>query len=247
MEYGRSALTAQSGSRGQERWPANIFLGMLSEPVREELLQLGIPCRYRPKETLIIEGAEDSRDVVFLLSGLVKVTKRLENGYEGLLAIRADGDVVGEMAGMDDAPRSATVTACSEIDARIVRRADLNSFLEACPEAFRAIARIIAQRLRKANTCRIEFGGYPIKVRVARVLAEMTYSHGRQCGWRGLVIGVNLTQSELAALAGSTKETVHKALKGLRNDGLITTGSPRTVVLDIVRLRQVARLDATGT
>jgi len=234
-------LTPQSGSPGREEWPVRSFLGGLSEPVRTKLLEIGTRCRYLPEEILIREG-DCSNHVVLLRSGFVKITARLDNGHEALLAIRVGGDIVGEMAAMDDgAPRSATVTACGEIAASIVRESDLRFFLESHPEAARAVNRIVVQRLRWSNQRRVEFGGYSVKVRLARVLAELAASHGHPVP-RGLVIGVDLTQPELAALTGSAEVTIHKALAELRRDGLITTGYRRTTVLDVNRLREAARL-----
>jgi len=234
-------LTPQSGSQNQEKWPARSFLGGLSEPVRIKLLGIGTRCRYLPGEILIREG-DRSNHVVLLRSGFVKVTARLDNGHEALLAIRVGGDIVGEMAAMDDgAPRSATVTACGEIAASIVRESDLRFFLESHPEAARAVNRIVVQRLRWSNQRRVEFGGYSVKVRLARVLAELAGSYGHPVP-RGVVIGVDLTQPELAALTGSAEVTIHKALAELRRDGLITTGYRRTTVLDVNRLRETARL-----
>ncbi|MEU1788257.1 Crp/Fnr family transcriptional regulator [Streptomyces sparsogenes] len=238
------SLTTQAESPGQERWPARSFLGGLPEPVRTGLLRLGTRCRYAREEILLREG-DRSNHVVLLRSGFVKVTARLDNGHEALLAIRVGGDVVGEMAAMDDAPRSATVTACGDIAASIVRESDLRRFLNLHPEAALALAGIVAQRLRWANRRRVEFGGYPVKVRLARVLAELAATYGLRVP-RGLVIGVDLTQPELAALTGSAEVTIHKALAELRKEGLITTGYRRTTVLDLDRLREVARLGATG-
>ncbi|MFF9864251.1 Crp/Fnr family transcriptional regulator [Streptomyces sp. NPDC013953] len=236
-------MTPQAESLGREQWPARSFLGGMSEAARTELLRLGTRCRYVPQEILIREG-DRSHHVVLLRSGFVKVTARLDNGHEALLAIRVGGDVVGEMAAMDDAPRSATVTACGEVAASIVRESDLRLFLNTHPEAAVAIAGIVAQRLRWANRRRAEFGGYPVKVRLARVLAELAATYGQRVP-RGLVICVALTQPELAALTGSAEVTIHKALAELRKDNLITTGYRRTTVLDLARLREVARLGTT--
>ncbi|WP_326611250.1 Crp/Fnr family transcriptional regulator [Streptomyces scopuliridis] len=208
--------------------------------MRTELLRLGTRCRYLSEEILIREGDRSSH-VVLLRSGFAKVTAQLDNGHEALLAIRVSGDVVGEMAAMDEAPRSATVTACGEVVASVVRESDLRLFLRDHPEAALAIARIVSQRLRWANRRRVEFGGYPVKVRLARVLAELALSYGHPVP-RGLVIGVDLTQPELAALTGSAEVTIHKALRELREEGLITTGYRRTTVLDLRRLREIARL-----
>ncbi|GAB2572219.1 Crp/Fnr family transcriptional regulator [Streptomyces capparidis] len=236
-------MTPQFEPRNQESWQHRSFLGTLREPARTELLGLGTRCRYRAGETLIREG-DRSNHVILLRTGIVKVTARLENGHEALLAIRVGGDVVGEMAAMDDAPRSATVTACGETVASIVRESDLRLFLGKRPEAWHALAGIVTQRLRWANRRRTEFGGYPVKVRLARVLAELAASHGHRVR-RGVVIGVNLTQPELAALTASADITIHKALAELRKEGLITTGYRRTTVLDLDRLREIARLGAT--
>lgn len=183
--------------------------------------------------------------MVLLRSGITKVTAALENGHESLLAIRVGGDVVGELAAMDDAPRSATVTACGPIAAGVVHRSELRQFLRDHPEAAMLVAGIVAQKLRWANRRRIEFGGYPVKVRLARVLAELAGEHGIPEP-RGVVIGVTLTQPELAALAGSAEVTIHKALRELREDRLLTTGYRRTTVLDLARLRTLAHLPADG-
>jgi CRP-like cAMP-binding protein len=64
----------------------------------------------------------------FILEGAVKVTLPMDAGQEVLLAILGRGDVVGEMALLDGLPRSATVTAESEVHALCVPRA---AFLEA--------------------------------------------------------------------------------------------------------------------
>ncbi|MET9218565.1 Crp/Fnr family transcriptional regulator [Streptomyces sp. NPDC003300] len=218
------------------------FLRRLPELHRGELLHLSSEHRYRTGEVLMSEGEQRSPDVMILLSGLVKVTKRLGNGNEGLLAVRADGDVVGEMAALNNAPRSATVTACGEVHARIVRGEDLRTFLKARPEAMQTITEIIIQRLRRANNWRIDFGSYPVKVRLARALVDLAALYGRH-GRRGIIIGIAFSQSELAGLVGSTKETTHKALAELRDAGLVEVHYARQIIMNLDRLCQIARLE----
>lgn len=223
-----------------DNWPTGTFLGDLPSRLRAELLRLGTSCRYVADETVIEEG-DLSSHVVLIRSGFAKVTARRDNSDEALLAIRVGGDVVGEMAAMDHAPRSATVTACGEITASVVQSSDLQGFLQDHPDAAMTLAGIVAQRLRWANQRRIEFGGYPAKVRLARVLAELAASYGHPV-LRGLVIGVTLTQPELAALTGSREVTIYKALRELRQEGLLTTGYRRITVLNLQRLRKIAQL-----
>ncbi|MEU8822310.1 Crp/Fnr family transcriptional regulator [Streptomyces sp. NPDC048636] len=221
-------------------WPSGTFLSELPQGIRRNMLDLGIRDRFAPGERLMRENERDTH-LVLLLSGLVKVTSCLGNGHEALLGIRVPGDVVGEMAALEETPRSATVTACSGTEVRVVSSAELRLFLVHHPEAAVTIYRTCARRLRRANRWRLEFGGFPVKVRLARALVELATAHGRK-GWRGVIVGVDLSQSELAALIGSTKETVHKALAELRRDGVIETRCQYMTVHE-ERLRRVAQLE----
>ncbi|MGP4112120.1 Crp/Fnr family transcriptional regulator [Streptomyces sp. 4N509B] len=231
--------------RRRHGWPARSFLGSLSLPLRTELLRLGVPSEYRGEEALIREG-DCSTHVVLLRTGVTKVTAHLDNGNEVLLAIRVGGDLVGEMAAMDAAPRSATVSACGVVEAIVIENDDLQRFLQMYPEVARSIASMMAERLRWANRRRLEFSGYPVKVRLARVLAELAATHGHQVR-QSVVIGVTLSQPELAALTGSAGHTIQKALRELREAGLLTTNARRISVRDLPRLRETAHLPATLT
>ncbi|MEU0009001.1 Crp/Fnr family transcriptional regulator [Streptomyces sp. NPDC006314] len=225
-------------------WPARSLLGAVSPEARRELLELGAPTRYEAGEVLLSEGARD-RHVLLLLSGFAKVTARVENGEESLLAVRVGGDSVGEMAAMDGAPRSATVTACGPLTARVVQPGLLRTLLVQRPEVHLILTGIIADRLRWANRRRLDFRGYPAKVRLARLLVELGTSSGHPVE-DGVVLGCRLTQPELAALTGAAETTVHKGLRELRREGLLETGYGSTVIRDLVRLRELADLPPDG-
>ena len=92
-----------------DEWPTRSLLGVLSPHARRDLLGLGTEVRFDAGAVLLREGMDD-RHVLLLTSGFVKVTATVENGEISLLAVRAAGDTVGEMAAMDGAARSATVS-----------------------------------------------------------------------------------------------------------------------------------------
>lgn len=229
---------------GSEEWPARSLLGMLSPPARQELLGLGTRSRFDAGDVLLSEGADDQH-VLLLLSGLAKVTATVENGEGSLLAVRAAGDTVGEMAPMTGAARSATVTACSPLTARKVPGQVLRGLLLRRPEVALALTAIVADRLRWANRRRLDFRGYPAKVRLARLLVELAVSYGTE-GTGGVVIGCRLTQPELATLIGAAETTVHKVLRELRDEDLLVTGYRSTTIRDLPRLRKLADLAGEG-
>ncbi|MYS79455.1 cyclic nucleotide-binding domain-containing protein [Streptomyces sp. SID5474] len=236
--------TARRGTEGiGHRRPA-WFLGSLSGPVREELLSIGSPQQFSPREKILVEGARGDY-LVLLKTGRVKVTGRLGNGHEALIAIRVGGDVVGEMAVIDDVPRSATVTACDDVDAHVVQGRAMRSFLDKCPEAAIQIVRLSNRRLRAANSRRIAFGEFPARVRLARVLSELADKHGRAVCSHTLIC-VDLTNTELAGFIGSQLRTVQKALAGFRAEGIVRTGSRRMEVINPDRLRVIGRLPTIG-
>lgn len=183
----------------------------------------------------------DDRHALLLLSGFAKVTATVENGQSSLLAVRVAGDTVGEMAALDGAPRSATVTACGPLTARVIPVGVLREALIRRPELSIALTGIVADRLRWANRRRLDFSGYPAKVRLARLLVELATAYGRAEDG-AVAIGCQLTQPELAALIGTAETTIHKGLRELREEGLLGTGYRITIVQDLRRLRELADL-----
>lgn len=184
---------------------------------------------------------------MLLTQGVVKVVARSEDGYEMLLAVRIAGDLVGEMAALEDLPRSGSVVACSEVTARIIQRETLESFLKGHPDSMMALFRMLSARLRWANQRRLDFRAYDSATRLARVLAELTQSHGTPVeGTNGKrsVLGVMLTQSELASLAGLALPTAEKALASLSQHGLVERSYRALTVSDVPRLLAFAKLTA---
>lgn len=213
------------------------FLGSLSEEAREELLSIGSPRQYPPGAKILVEGTPGDC-LVILETGYVKVTRKRANGDEALIAIRAGEDVVGEMAVIDDVPRSATVTAGEDIDAHVVQRRALRSFLDKHPEATLQILRLINCRMRSAISRLSTFGEFTVRVRLARALAELADNHGKPLDSRTLIC-LELTQAELAAFVGSQERAVQQALARFRKEGIVETDYRKISVLkpDLLRAR----------
>jgi CRP-like cAMP-binding protein len=232
---------SEADRQSAQEWPPGSLLDDLTPTSRADLLALGVPRRYRPGEVLLVEG-EYSTHVILLRAGHVKVTARLDDDQGvALLAIRAGGDTVGELAALDGRPRSATVTAVDRVEANVISKAELHDFLRRDSTAALALSRTVSSRLRSATRRRIDFAGCEVKVRLARILAELAHAYGRDTP-AGRAIGVTLTQPELAALVGAAEVTVHKTLRDLRSEGIVATGYRNITVLDEGRLRKLAGL-----
>ncbi|WP_369215737.1 Crp/Fnr family transcriptional regulator [Streptomyces flavofungini] len=211
---------------------------------REELLALGTPIVYPPHRALLQQG-DDSRHVLLITSGVVKVVASSESGYEMLLAVRIAGDLVGEMAAFEERPRSGTVIACSDVTARVIQMRALEDFLARRPDAMRAILHMLCARLRWANRRRVDFQAYDSLTRLARVLAELCQAYARPApdsDGRRCDLGVTLTQKELASLAGLKLPTAEKSLAVLTANGLVERSYRSITICDVPRLLEFAKV-----
>ncbi|WP_244367901.1 Crp/Fnr family transcriptional regulator [Micromonospora echinofusca] len=216
-------------------------MSRLDEPIRRELLQLGGTRRYAPDEILILEG-EEKNDLMLICGGLTKVTAGLPDGRTALLALRVGGDLIGEMSALNGWPRSATVTACARTEVRRIPKDDFMSFLSRNPDAALDLAAMVSDRHRWSNHRRIDFSSYPVRVRVARIIADLARTHGR---WspNGVVIDVHLTQPDLATICGAAETSVQKALREMRTEELIETDYRKLTVRNLAGLREAGMLD----
>jgi len=221
-------------------------MSRLSDEASDELLNLAAGRSHPPGAVLIRQGADGEH--VYVLrrasrstSAFVKVTAHLENGTEALLGIRIGGDIVGELAVLGHRERVATVTTCSALIAHAVPADAFMAFLSRRPDAWAAVGLMIADRLDWANRRRLDYAGHDVSTRIARVIVDIIDLYGYQLAG-GHFHGVSLSQPELGSLVGASKESTAKAIRGLREMGLIETRYRRVIVSDVASLRSVAQL-----
>lgn len=220
------------------RWPTGTLMHRLSESERKELLDLGTRQRIRPG-TVLLRAGETGTAAILILHTFVKVSVPTPSGHEALLSVRVPGDLVGEIAVLNDQPRTATAVSCGPGLVSVIPSARLKEFMSSRPGVTIQLAGMVADRLRWSNERRVDAAAYPATIRLARVLSEMAMRHGVRTP-RGIEIGVLLTQSELAALVGVSAVTVQRALRLFRDRGLIATGYRRFLVTEPGRLRAAA-------
>lgn len=221
------------------RWPTASFAGRLSNRERELLLRLGERTRFRSGQYLLRQG-DRSRDVVLLVSGRTEVL--IQGPGERLYRVgqRSAGDLVGELAFIDNRVRSASVVALSSGSALFIPAAVFDRFLEQNLIAYRALTRILADRLRDADVRRLELA-YDVLTRVAKALQRR--AAGPEPGGpvpAGEATAVYITQRELAHQVDASPVSVHRALRKLARLGAIHTEHRAIVIRDRRRLAEVA-------
>ncbi|MBM7771289.1 CRP-like cAMP-binding protein [Actinokineospora baliensis] len=228
-------------------WLPGTFLTRLVREDAAELLSLARKRTATAGELLLTQG-QPRTDVLLLgssdsgSSACVKVTAVARNGWESLLGIRFAGDVVGEMAALGDGARSATVTACGDLVVHVMPHRDFFDFLMRHPLGWAALCGLMAERLTWANRRRLDFMGYDVRTRLARVLLELAEQHGQRTD-RGVELGVELTQEEMGKLIGARPDSVGQAWRALKVEGLVTSRRRGLLLYDVDALRVAAGED----
>ncbi|MFC5187319.1 Crp/Fnr family transcriptional regulator [Actinomadura harenae] len=219
------------------------FLAELTPAERADLESRGGVRTFERGEMLFHEG-EDGAWVAVLLSGRVKAFSTREQGGEAVLGVRGPGALLGEVAAIDELPRSASVKTLEPARALSLPTPDFRAYLAANPRVSFLIMKMLCQRWREADRGRVEFGMFDATGRVAQRLVELADRFGvPYSGVNGasVQITLSLTQEELAGWVGASREAVSKALRTLRRHGWIETGRRSVIVHDLPALRRHAR------
>ncbi|GAB3960403.1 Crp/Fnr family transcriptional regulator [Streptomyces sparsus] len=211
-----------------------VFLEKLAHADQQALLSLGHRHLYRSQEELVSEGASTTF-VLLILTGWCTVWRATDRGHL-ILALRQGGELVGEMAALDGRPRSATVSALGTVEALVVPGERFRHFMSARPFVTGLVMAQLTERLRSADDQRRSLASATVLERLAACLVELADRTGRtESG--STVIRLPLSQHEIAAAIGATREAVAKALRLLREEGLVRTGPKVIVVVEPEPLR----------
>src|SRR4051794_1149190 len=214
------------------------WVDALPPPLAGALRELGRERRYARGVALFHRGDEPG-SVLLLLEGRVKVTIVGPQGKEVILGFIGPGDLLGDVAALDGEPRSPGAQAVDAVRALVIPRTAFGRLVAGHPDAALALMRSLARRLRIADEQRVEFAAYDVVGRVARRLVDLCERHGEP-GEGGTVITLPLSQDELAAWTGASREAVAKALQLLRRLRWVETHRRRIVVRDLPALRDYA-------
>ena len=123
----------------------DLFKGLPDDELRA-IVEAIKGIKAGPGDRLFDEGDEDDRFFI-VAQGAVEVVKTVPGGGEEKLAVRRTGEVFGEMALLNDAPRSATARAAGECECLTLSRRDFERLMGGDSLALRLL-KILSQALR---------------------------------------------------------------------------------------------------
>ena len=196
---------------------------------------VAVPRSFQAGEVVFREG-DDSNTAYIVRSGHARAVREHPDGRQITLATFGPGDIFGELAMFDDERRSATVEAIDDLEVLGIPGIDFRGLLTRFPDIAVKLAIALGRRLRAANERLARQSFQTVQSRVAAVLAQLV-DQARAEGAAERDVLVTATQTELAQLAGSSRESASRFLAVLERAGVITQGRGRLTVHDPAALQ----------
>jgi CRP-like cAMP-binding protein len=231
-------LPPQQPQAPRDSKPDRGYWNLLNKAEQAALRDLGRPGEFQSGGILCTEG-EQSTHVFMLVTGWVKIQSAAGDGRELLLALRDQGDIVGEIAGERDGFRTATVKAAGLVRSLIVPYGRFTQFLSAHPGAEGAYRHAITRRWSEAASMLYSHSAHSGPQRLAALLVDLAERHGTR-GKGGTLITIPLSQEEIASLIGVSRATVTRTLSDWRNRGLISADRRHLTITNTTLLNRIA-------
>ena len=181
--------------------------------------------RYPRNATIVEEGLPG--DYMYVIrEGRVKVTKLSEDGREKILEMLGEGSFFGEMALLDQAPRSATVKTLTPAVLLALSRSDFLGVLRRSPDLAMAVIQELTRRLRETDEQASSLSFLRVKDRTKGLLRRLAESPVDN-SWRATP---TLTHQQIADMIGTSRETVTRVIKDLKNAGWLAQEGKRYVI-----------------
>ncbi|MBF6589987.1 MAG: Crp/Fnr family transcriptional regulator [Ktedonobacterales bacterium] len=191
---------------------------------------------FRPGE--VIFHRDDPGQVLYIIrSGKVKIYITSPEGQEVVLAVFGPGDYFGELALLDGQPRSAGAVAIDAVEVYALQRNDFISAVNHHPRIAVQVMNVLSRRLRQTDSMIEDLLFLDVHGRVAKKLLELAELHGERTP-EGIRIELRLTQSDLAALVGASRESVNKVMGYFVDKHFISTEKRKITILRLADLRR---------
>ena len=181
------------------------------------------------KERVLVHENDSGESFFMILEGKVKVTGEGQDGKEVILSFLGTGEFFGELALVDDEPRSATVTAVEPTTVLILHRTDFLSLLEENGQMMKKFMTILSKRLRHANDQIKSLALLDVLGRIAKLMLDMAEKEGVKL-LDGSVVFRRPTHQEIASMVGTSRETVSRMIGELNKNRYITISGKDIIV-----------------
>lgn len=200
-----------------------LFSGLSDEDLA--LIEQRAISRSYPKGSMVIREGEEAVSLYVISSGAVKVFMDNEEGKEIILNMLGPGEHFGELALIDERPRSASVMTTEASRFMVITKQQFREILAQNPDLAISIIRQLSARVRLLSDNVKSLALLDVYGRLAKTLLNMAVEKDGK-----LVIEKKLTQQDIANHIGASREMVARILKDLETGGYITVTKKQILI-----------------
>ncbi len=180
---------------------------------------------------LIFLEESQGENLFFVVEGSVKITRLSKDGREVILAMLNSGDFFGEMSLLDGEARSANVIALEDTEVLTLNRKDFLEVLHNYPQIAIQLLKEMTSRLRKSDRQIVSLSLSDAEKRIALCIIRFADEQGTIRNGQVTVPKIPI-QQDIANMAGTSRETVSRAMSVLEEEGYIQRSSRKLIILD---------------
>lgn len=193
------------------------FFADLPDKEIESLGNIAKLFRY-PKDSFVIKKGDKTSSLYLITKGVLKVRRVRDNGKEIIFSILKQNDIFGEMAFLENSPRSADVLTLAPTELVVIAKSDFERGMAENKMFMLKIIKTLVKRLSDADTMIESLALETVYARLVHLLLE----HAEKEPETGkMVIKAGMTQIELASFIGASREMVSKIIKELTEGGFL--------------------------
>ncbi|HEX2051902.1 MAG TPA: Crp/Fnr family transcriptional regulator [Actinomycetota bacterium] len=211
----------------------------LREPERARLLERAVPRALAAGEVLYLSGDRTGR-VHLVQTGVLKLGARDADGRDTLLGLAVPGDLVGELAALDDLPQPLDAIAATAAEVVGFDASVLVDVLRSSPPASLELARTLSSRMRWVCGAAVERTSGDVAARLAGRLLELADVLGVVRDG-ALELDLPVAQDDLGRLAGMCRESACKTLRRFKERGVLDYRGRTLRLLRPEQLEQIRR------
>jgi CRP-like cAMP-binding protein len=209
-----------------------MFAG-LEPAVRQRVIAATVPYSYR-KGQVLFEQDDPGDSLIVLKRGAVAFYRTSPAGERALLSVMRPPDVFGEVSLLDGSARSASAEAIEDCAALALSRVAFLDLVHSNPAILDAVMRSLGGLIRRLTEQNADHVFLDLPGRVAKALVRLAGDS------QAPMVTIELNQSQLAEMAGGSRQSVNQAIGSFAGRGWLRTEGRRIVVTDLPALRRRA-------
>jgi CRP/FNR family cyclic AMP-dependent transcriptional regulator len=190
--------------------------------------------KYKKKQVIYSEGNFPSR-LFYITKGRVKTYKMNDDGKELVIGLYDEGDFLGHIALLEGTAYKEWAEALTDCELAIIPKDEFDALINNNPQIAQKLIRLLAKNVTEHEQQLLHLAYSSLRKKVAEALVALYRKYHRNEG----TFSIDLSRENLAALAGTAKESMIRTLGDFKDEQIIDIRDGAIVILNLQKLEKM--------